>query len=98
MFDKILVVCHGNVCRSPLAEAMLRQALPHCRVESAALKALVGHPADASTQEVAQPSGLVLTVHSGRQVNSVMLNDSDLILVMSQQQQNAIDEQLPVPL
>src|SRR5690606_27786277 len=98
MFDKILVVCHGNVCRSPLAEAMLRQALPHCRVASAGLKALVGHPADASTQAGAQPFGLVLTEHRGRQVSSEMLNDADLILVMSQNQRTAIGEKLPAAL
>src|SRR5690606_16077495 len=92
MFDKILVVCHGNICRSPLAEAMLKAALPHCRVESAGLHALVGHPADASTQDVASPDGLVLRDHKGRQLNSEMLNDADLILVMSESQRAAIGE------
>src|SRR5690606_6314710 len=98
MFDKILVVCHGNICRSPLAEAMLKAALPHCRVESAGLHALVGHPADASTQEVATPDGLMLQDHKGRQLNSEMLNDADLILVMSQKQRTAIGEKLPAAL
>jgi len=98
MFDKILVVCHGNICRSPLAEAMLKAALPHCRVESAGLHALVGHPADASTQDVATPDGLVLQDHKGRQLNSEMLNDADLILVMSQNQRTAIGEKLPAAL
>src|SRR5690606_41737560 len=95
MFDKILVVCHGNICRSPLAEAMLKALLPHCKVESAGLHALVGHPADASTQEVATPAGLVLQDHKGRQLNSEMLNDADLILVLSQSQRTAIGENLP---
>lgn len=98
MFDKILVVCHGNICRSPLAEAMLKAALPHCRVESAGLHALVGHPADSSTQDVATPDGLVLQGHKGRQLNSEMLNDADLILVMSQSQRTAIGEKLPAAL
>jgi len=98
MFNKILVVCHGNICRSPLAEAMLKAALPHCRVESAGLHALVGHPADASTQDVAAPDGLGLQDHKGRQLNSEMLNDADLILVMSQAQRTAIGEKLPAAL
>lgn len=95
MFDKILVVCHGNICRSPLAAAMLKAALPHCRVESAGLQALVGHPADSSTQEVAMPEGLVLQHHKGRQLSSEMLNDADLILVMSNSQRTAIGERSP---
>lgn len=98
MFNKILVVCHGNICRSPLAEAMLKAALPHCRVESAGLHALVGHPADANTLAVATPEGFALGAHKGRQVNSEMLNDADLILVMSQSQRATIGEKMPAAL
>ncbi|MCH8160242.1 MAG: low molecular weight phosphotyrosine protein phosphatase, partial [Proteobacteria bacterium] len=49
MIRHILVVCVGNICRSPMAEALLRDALKgqaEMTVESAGLGALVGHPAD----------------------------------------------------
>ena len=42
MFNKILVVCVGNICRSPTAERLLRSHLPQMTVESAGLGALVG--------------------------------------------------------
>ena len=47
MFNKILVVCVGNICRSPLAEAKLRQLAPaSVEVASAGIQAMVDHPAD----------------------------------------------------
>ncbi|RMH62958.1 MAG: low molecular weight phosphotyrosine protein phosphatase, partial [Zetaproteobacteria bacterium] len=47
MFDSILVVCVGNICRSPMAEALLKARAPaKVRVSSAGIGALVGSPAD----------------------------------------------------
>ena len=38
MFNNILVVCVGNICRSPTAERLLQRYHPELKVESAALK------------------------------------------------------------
>ncbi|EBZ7918787.1 protein tyrosine phosphatase, partial [Salmonella enterica subsp. enterica serovar Rissen] len=46
MFNKILVVCVGNVCRSPTAERLLKRFHPSLTVASAGLGALVGKGAD----------------------------------------------------
>jgi len=42
MFNKILVVCVGNICRSPTGERLLKHYQPALTVESAGLGALVG--------------------------------------------------------
>ena len=42
----ILVVCVGNICRSPMAEYFLKEAHPDLHIESAGLSAMVGHAAD----------------------------------------------------
>ena len=42
----ILVLCIGNICRSPMAEALLLRALPGMTVRSAGLDAMIGEPAD----------------------------------------------------
>jgi protein-tyrosine phosphatase len=42
----ILTLCIGNICRSPLAQALLARELPGHTVWSAGLSALVGEPAD----------------------------------------------------
>ena len=49
MFDKILVVCVGNICRSPTAEFLLKQALPHKTIASAGLHAMVSANVAADT-------------------------------------------------
>ena len=42
----ILVVCVGNICRSPMGEFFLKKNHPNLHIESAGLSAMVGHTAD----------------------------------------------------
>lgn len=42
----ILVICVGNICRSPMAEHFLKQNHPNIDIESAGISGLVGHSAD----------------------------------------------------
>ncbi len=89
-FRSVLMVCIGNICRSPMAEACLRRELERtgsaCRVASAGLQALVGHPADRCARDVALEHGLDLSAHRARQLDVRMVRDHDLILVMEQEQ------------
>ncbi|MDG0800642.1 MULTISPECIES: arsenate reductase/protein-tyrosine-phosphatase family protein [Pectobacterium] len=82
MFNSILVVCVGNICRSPTGERLLKQALPTKRISSAGLGALVGKPADAMATEVATEHNLSLEGHEAQQLTSVLCRQYDLILVM----------------
>ncbi|KFC05310.1 low molecular weight protein-tyrosine-phosphatase [Trabulsiella guamensis ATCC 49490] len=81
-FHSILVLCTGNLCRSPIGEQLLRQALPQMRVESAGTCGVSGQPADATAMAVAAGHGLSLSGHVARKVTAGMLRDVDLILVM----------------
>ncbi|AVT58101.1 MULTISPECIES: arsenate reductase/protein-tyrosine-phosphatase family protein [Pectobacterium] len=82
MFDSILVVCVGNICRSPTGERLLKQALPMKKVASAGLGALVGKPADGMATEVASDHHLSLEGHKAQQLTSALCRQYDLILVM----------------
>lgn len=82
MFDSILVVCTGNICRSPIGERFLRRALPNKRIDSAGTGALVDHDADVSAINVAALNGLSLEGHKGQQFTSSLARKYDLILVM----------------
>lgn len=86
MFKNILVVCVGNICRSPAAEALLKHKLEgkNLSISSAGIGALVGKPMDKNAHEVLQDHGLELTTHRARQVDSGMLHEADLILAMEQ--------------
>ncbi len=82
MFDSILVICTGNICRSPLGEQYLRSLIPGKRIESAGTGALIGHEADLSAKKIAEKHGLTLEGHKGRQFTASMGHEYDLILVM----------------
>jgi protein-tyrosine-phosphatase len=85
---KILLVCTGNTCRSPLAEALLRRALADAGVDevevaSAGTGAHGGEPASEGSYLVALERGLDLTAHRARAVTREMVAGTDLILAMS---------------
>lgn len=87
MFNNILVVCVGNICRSPMAEAILKDALSKikqntCHVSSAGIGALVGHKADAKASQLITARGLDISPHRACQLNKEMIRRADLILVM----------------
>ncbi|HID9896151.1 MULTISPECIES: arsenate reductase/protein-tyrosine-phosphatase family protein [Serratia] len=85
MFDSILVVCIGNICRSPTGERLLKRALPDKKISSAGLGALVGKAADVTAIQVANEHGLSLEGHLGQQLTARMCRDYDLILVMEKE-------------
>jgi protein-tyrosine phosphatase len=97
MFRRIIVVCTGNICRSPLAEAMLRQRFSSSEVEicSAGIAALVNHPADPMAQQLAAENGLDISAHRARQATQEMLTSMDLILTMDQTHNTWIGSRFP---
>ena len=95
MFNKILVVCVGNICRSPTGERLLKHYQPALTVESAGLGALVGKGADATATSVAQDHHLSLAGHSARQLTGQMCREYDLILVMEKRHIAALCEIAP---
>ncbi|MCH4563677.1 low molecular weight phosphotyrosine protein phosphatase [Halomonas sp. EGI 63088] len=95
MFQHILVVCIGNICRSPVAAAMLRQRLPGRHVESAGLGALVGQGVEPTARALAEAEGLDVADHRARQLSAEILDAADLILVMSEGQRRAAADLVP---
>jgi len=85
---RVTAVCLGNICRSPIAEAVLRD-----RIHAAGLSEKVvvdsagtgdwhlGHEADPRTHAILSQNGYLLT-HSARQITSSWMAEIDIILVM----------------
>ena len=81
---RILFVCTGNTCRSPMAECMFRAlADDGWQVSSAGTYALSGAPASVGAQRAMQRRGLSLAEHRSQAVTSVLLSQMDLIIGMS---------------
>jgi protein-tyrosine phosphatase len=97
MFNSILVVCAGNICRSPTAEYLLKEKLDGqpIKIASAGLTALVGKPADATALEISGYQGVDLSPHQGQQLTSTLIAQYSLILVMEQRHLRDLHGQYP---
>lgn len=95
MITSVLVVCVGNICRSPMGERVLRQALPDVTVTSAGIGAVVGAGADATGAQAAAEIGVDLENHVARQLTNEMGGAYDLILVMEQGHRAEISRRFP---
>lgn len=94
IFNNILVVCVGNICRSPMAEALLADALADkagVSVSSAGIAALIGEPADPMAQSVLSELGLDLSSHRAQQLTPELTRAADLILVMESGHRRAVE-------
>jgi len=90
--NRILTVCVGNVCRSPIAEVLLRDRLVNKSiiVESAGLAALTGDPIDPLAESLLAEHGLTGKAHVARQINRPLIDAADLVLAMEKEHVDVI--------
>lgn len=85
---RVLMVCIGNICRSPMAEYVLRERLanPGVIVESAGIAAVPGARIDPRALSVLEEHGIDADAHVARRLDSKLLESADLILTMERDQ------------
>lgn len=95
----ILTVCSGNICRSPLAEQLLRTGLsayPHVAVSSAGTVGLVGQPMDARALTLATSLGVTdAETHVARELNEQQIREADVVFAMGREHRRAVVEIRP---
>lgn len=97
----ILVVCTGNVCRSPIAEGMLRRGL-HARfgdvaprVGSAGTAGWGGSPAMPESVVAAAERGVDIAAHVARRLTSDHVRAADLVVAMAAEHRDRIVHAVP---
>jgi protein-tyrosine-phosphatase len=100
---KILMVCAGNICRSPMAEYLLKKRLnevgPGCQaleVRSAGTKTYNGTFAGDQTIYVMQARGLDISRHRTRLVDEEIMGWADLVLCMEGEQRDSLHQAYPL--
>ncbi|MDQ4124188.1 MAG: low molecular weight phosphatase family protein [Actinomycetota bacterium] len=100
---KIVFVCTGNICRSPMGEALLRHELAQrgcegIEVSSCGTWASTPEPATAHAVRVLEGRGIDLAPHRSRALDVAELEDADLVLAMTSVHVREIEEAAPAAL
>ncbi len=99
MTRKVLFVCTGNTCRSPLAEGLLKKMAREkgwdLGVCSAGLAAFPGVPAPLEAVEAAREKGFSLEAHLSQPLSKPLVLESDLILTMTAKHKEMILKKMP---
>jgi protein-tyrosine phosphatase len=91
----ILIVCEGNICRSPMAQGLFAAALPQIVVRSAGLGALVGMPADETAVRLMRERQIDISDHRAMQITQAICVECDMVLVMEQAQRARLEAMYP---
>jgi protein-tyrosine-phosphatase len=99
MKKKLLYLCSGNTCRSPLAWIFTRELMgtrqDRWTVESAGLYVHTAAPASRHARLVAAEYGLDLSVHKSRPISQQLLAEADLVLVMTENHRDTLHASAP---
>lgn len=93
---KVLFVCTGNVCRSPMGELLLPKYMPDLESDSAGTRGLDSHAIASSSAKIMTAHGIDPSAFRSKRITPQLANGSDLILCFEHEQRNEISVIAPV--
>lgn len=99
MFKSVLILCIGNICRSPVAEGILKKMSEQHQlglsISSAGVQAMVNEPAQPHSLSVALENDIDITSHRARQLTAEILQAHELVLVTDEMVRRMAIQQHP---
>lgn len=94
---RVLFLCHGNICRSPLAERYARECdeAGAARFDSAGFVREDGRTSPSQAIDVAAQYGIDLTTHRSTRVTDDLLAESDLVVLMDLRNRQHLHREFP---
>src|SRR2546422_65498 len=97
---RILLVCTGNICRSPMAEAFVRHELDQrgvggISVESSGVSGWADSPPTPEVADALGEYGLDVSKHRARRLDRTMVESADLVVGLSAEHRDAVADLVP---
>ena len=97
---RLVFICHGNIMRSPMSEALFKQFAADCgqrgiSIISAGVNAVPGRSVDPRTLKVAQEFGIVLDNHRAQLLTPSMVEQADIIFAMDYENEALVRTRYP---
>ena len=92
MPKRVLFVCTGNTCRSPMAVGLLREMAPHLDLDirSSGTATYSGSPASSLAIDAMHEVGIDITDHRSATLNGDMIEEADLVFCMAERHRRHI--------
>ena len=97
---RVLLVCTGNICRTPIAVGLLQKTLADkgvdgVEIQSTGIAALVDWPAEPLVHEALKPFGAEVSGHRAQMISEELIQWADCILVMTHEHRDFISSMAP---
>ena len=93
---KLLFICTGNTCRSPIAEGLAREMFGDlAQISSAGMAAWEGEEISAHALEILKEQNVDLTNHRARRITEEFIADADWVITMTLAQEEGLKRLFP---
>lgn len=92
---KVLILCYGNICRSPLAAALAAKRFPRAVFSSAGFHKATGRHSPDFVIAAAERLGVDLSDHCSKCVDMKMIDESQLVLIMDMRNHELVKKHFP---